>query len=86
MNGSYSFGRSMSMDLSHSAFDGSAPVNDHQDIRRPRRRPRFPQARNPLKDKVSFIPSIPHNPIYNSYLYAELINSILVEVYLVVTM
>jgi len=56
MNGSY-FGRSMSMELPQSSFDGTA-VNDHQDIRRPRRRPRFPQARNPLKDKVSFVSPI----------------------------
>lgn len=62
MNGSYSFGRSMSMDLSHSAFDGSAPVNDHQDIRRPRRRPRFPQARNPLKDKMKSLD--PLEPVF----------------------
>jgi hypothetical protein len=47
----HNFGRSMSMDLNPSAYDGNT-VHDHQDIRRPRRRPRFAQARNPLKEKV----------------------------------
>ncbi len=55
-----SFSRSMSMELNPPAYDGTT-VNDHQDIRRPRRRPRFPPARNPLKEKVSFISSILYN-------------------------
>ncbi|KAG0582252.1 hypothetical protein M758_3G044900 [Ceratodon purpureus] len=55
------FGRSMSMELNPSAYDG-ATVNDHQDIRRPRRRPRFPTARNPLKEKMKNLD--PMEPVF----------------------
>lgn len=54
------FGRSVStLELNLSPYDGVA-ANEHQEIRRPRRRPRFPPPRYQMKEKVFFLTPILH--------------------------